>query len=359
VGDFSPSAASEEDLVEVRVQLPPTGESARTVSPDMAKLYYVDYQEVIFKVHGSTPGVYYIGTAKIGAEYLTVSVPVNKSYDVLYLGGWYKNRTLLATAFTNDADAADGYVADGEGILIKAGQANVIKLFVNSVVLDLAEDGFVGGTPDVSFLANENSQNGVLEITRGDTGNDIATLQVPSTIDPLASLKITITTEKFKDLIHAEYEYKTELEGDPGEEQEVDKSTTSLTFSQNEMVLCPPPDNAGAFGPSLLQVDQDNLPKPDDDSITYEYGFGISSGDAYGPLPEKLEESGINIDGALWYEFQYYGFGDPDSKSVQWTIKNGINNRVWDTNGEGGLIRLRLGTGSAGAEDAELEFHNP
>ncbi|MDR2247178.1 MAG: hypothetical protein LBE17_11015, partial [Treponema sp.] len=65
-----------------------------------------------------------------------------------------------------------------------------------------------------------------------------------------------------------------------------------------------------------------------------------------------------DIDAGLRYNFQYYGFGTSDSKSSKWNIRNGINHHVLDTNGEGGMIRLRIGAGSTVEYDVELEFHD-
>ncbi|MDR0760158.1 MAG: hypothetical protein LBF74_08615, partial [Treponema sp.] len=101
------------------------------------------------------------------------------------------------------------------------------------------------------------------------------------------------------------------------------------------------------------------LPTPSGDSITYEYLFtagGSKDDEGNGPLPEKLTDPDINIDAGLRYNFQYYGFGKIASKSSQWNIRNGINYRVVDNNGEGGLILLRLGEGSIEQANATPAF---
>jgi hypothetical protein len=314
-GGGEPLAEGGENLVEVRVQLPSTG--ARSVSADMAKLYYVDYQEVIFKdrLPGADEETYYIGTAVMGQEYLTISVLANKTYDVLYLGGWLQNRTLLVTAFTNDAN---GYNPNGSGITIEAGKANVIKLYVNPLDLALAGEQAQGNPADVFFSWGSAPK----EISRLH-GKDIATLKLEiSEVAIFQDLKIKIETEKFKDLIHAE--------------------GTNFSFFQNEMVLTPLTD---IFEPLMLT---NPSPSVASDSVTYEYVFGAHT------LPEKLKS---HIDAGLRYNFQYYAFGDPDSKSTLWNIRNGINHRVLDTNGEGGLIRLRIGNGSIGESNIKIEFH--
>jgi hypothetical protein len=316
-----------EDMVEVRVQL--KGDD-RSVSDVMLEQAYLNYYEVIFKNNDRVGEEkdYYIGTAKAGEDYLTVSVPATtagKYYDILLLGGRYENRLLLVTAFVNSINEktkATEYSENGTGVPIIAGTSNLITLQRHKVNLELNETNY-NASEEVSFMYNGSG----VPITRS-TEDKIATLKLtkgetnPSGVD----LVMKIETAKFADLIYA---------------AGGDATFNTTSFASTEVVLYPLYNQpfAPAIATGALEVA--------DDTLTYTHTFNSLTADF----------SDKDVDAGLRYNFLYYAFGDSASGSSKWEIRNGVNNRLLDNGEVGGLIRVRVGEGSTGPTNIEFNIN--
>jgi hypothetical protein len=134
------------------------GNGSRTLSA-ATNAIYLNYYEVYFRKHGETVAPF-MGSAKEGQP-LRVAVEADISYDVLLLGGNYEYKTLLASAFSNDAS---GYSSTGEGVPIVSGKVNQINLTLVQVT---SEPDATGGTY-FQYDANDDGSLGVTEIPKRD-----------------------------------------------------------------------------------------------------------------------------------------------------------------------------------------------
>jgi hypothetical protein len=286
----------ENGLVAVRVGLP---RPSRSVSDDLVQAY-VDYYEVIFKKHGAAdpgPDDYFTGTAVAGKEYLSVEVEPGEEYDVLLLAGREANRVLLATGFVNsvDGNGTTIYDSSGQGVPITADGANVISFTIYKANI------MVGTGEDLDVTAG-----GTYE--RDSSTDNIATIEVGK--NPSDDLEIEFNGSiKLADLVKA---------AKPG----------IPAFAANTLTLKP------LYPKYPLAVIE--VPGNASDATGVKFTYEIASTN----LPQNDD-----IDGMLVWELAYYAFGDEDSKSSRWNIRNGIDYEI-DKEDSGGSIRLRIGEGS-------------
>jgi hypothetical protein len=294
--------------VNVKVVLPDAG-GGRSVADGLVQAY-VDYYEVIFKVHGSTdPDDFYIGTAEDGKEYLSVAVEPDKSYDILLLAGTLSNRVLLATGFINNA-AGNGYVPTdtsdplnpvGVGYEVKANKPNTITFTMTSTNITVGVDLTV--------------DNDGTDFTYSRPGG-IATISEVDHEENTGNLKIKFAgTLK---LVHLE-------------NAQLNETPSGATFASNKLTLSP-----------LYTTDSFDLKVVGDTTKTegVVYTYEIATGD----LPSKKGNL-RDVDGKLKWELQYFAFGNVNSKSSKWNIRNGLDYDI-DDNGSGGSIRVKFGTGT-------------
>jgi hypothetical protein len=292
-------------LVEVKVALPKTfDESGRSVTNDYVEVY-ANYYEVIFKVHGSAE--YYFASAEEGKEYLSISVKASEKYDILLLAGTKANRVLLATSFVNLADGS-GYDISGTGYEVKVGEANVITMAMTKT--NITPDP----TPDITFAATQ-ATSGTLAVNYSRI-DKIATAEVDEpTFAPLL-LTVTLGIDKLTDLSNA--------------------GGGSFVFASNKAQLAPRyTQDVETFG--LVQSVNSTGPGP------YTYVFDIST---LGTL---------DLDAKLRLNLVYYAFGDPDSKSSGWNIRNGLDYDV-DNNASGGVMVVTFGDGSDVTKTTTIEL---
>jgi hypothetical protein len=74
-----------------------------------------------------------------------------------------------------------------------------------------------------------------------------------------------------------------------------------------------------------------------------------------GTLPKTFKNN--DVDGFLYFNIEYYGFGTTDSKGIRWNIRNGIDFRI-DNNKLGRVISVVVGAGG-GASDALVRVDHP
>jgi hypothetical protein len=266
-----------------------------------------------------------------------VNVLPGRNYDILLLGGRYVNRLLLVTAFVNDLvdDGTSndkfitGYTSSGTGVPIVAGKSNLITLAMEKLNLDIstavAFTYGTGGTETSSTIIRNHS-----------TAPGIAVLPLPKRIDgePEPTLIMTIATNKFVDLIHAR--------------ASVDPSPPLFkmqgTNLQGEVVLNP-------IGKQIFtpQIGNEVI----NDSTFANGNFAAVY--TFANLPDEFSQK--DIDAGLRYNYQYYAFGTEESGSSKWEIRNGVNHRLLDDGGVGGLIMVRVGDGSIKDFDIVIDIH--
>jgi hypothetical protein len=304
-----PASVDAAGLVEVRVALPSaSGGDARSVTNELVPVH-ANYYEVIFKVNGSAE--YYFASAEAGKEYLSISVKPDVAYDILLLAGTKANRVLLATGFVNDDDGTTG-TNGGLGYTVKFGQANVISPTMHKT--NITPDS--GGTPDITFKGHQSVADDLTFVYARGSDN-IAIVTVPSS--PVSqSLIVHLLTTKFVDLANA--------------------GAGTLAFSSNKAML-----NARYTkgDQSIAMYSVDGV----DATTEYTYTFN--------PLSTMVKAA--DIDGKVRLELTYYAFGDPDSKSSLWNIRNGLDYDV-DDNGSGGSIVVQFGDGSPLTQDVTIDF---
>ncbi|GMO24440.1 MAG: hypothetical protein Ta2B_03810 [Termitinemataceae bacterium] len=83
------------------ISIPLTGDGAVGAIPSAEGKGLIDYYEVVFKTTGASPK-YYSAFANEGSGYLSITVPADVTYDVLFLAGrkFSGGRQLLASALT-------------------------------------------------------------------------------------------------------------------------------------------------------------------------------------------------------------------------------------------------------------------
>jgi hypothetical protein len=64
----------------------------------------------------------------------------------------------------------------------------------------------------------------------------------------------------------------------------------------------------------------------------------------------------LNIDGRLRLEMRYYAFGDIDSGSSGWNIRNGLDFDE-DNGGSGGELVVQFGSGSVIPQTVDIEMN--
>jgi hypothetical protein len=307
--------------VAVRVALPAApAKNARSVADDNVG-EYANWYEVIFRVHNETE--YSFASAEAGKEYLSVSVIPGQRYDILLLAGTKSNRVLLATGFVNNADGITGSIS-GPGYLIEAGKAHVIKPLMHKTNISPDDPDDEGPLVANIVITATKTASADLSVTylRDVTTDFIATATVTKDTDPL-TLVATLATTKFIDLINAA--------GTGG----------ALNFASNKGQLAPryggtDTANFGAIQ-TKLGVDTGTGTGP------YTYTFNIAK-------PGKLD-----IDGKLRLNLGYYAFGNPNSQSSLWNIRNGLDYDL-DDNGTGGSIVVKFGDGSKVTETSTIDF---
>jgi hypothetical protein len=292
-------------LVAVQVALPKVSAAgARSVAdtdlPDLA-----DYYEVIFKEHGQEN--YYAAGAEAGKEYLSISVEPEKSYDVMLLAGTASYHTLLGTAFVNKKDGeVFSYAGGGTGIPIQTGKANVITLELQPTNLtpDGADKDITwGGTPQPLYARTDK----------------VAIASVATTGAAPSSFSVILNLTKLKDLFNAS---ATPFSSNTAR-------ITSRYLAEQSAIIAQTVEGDGSGGPPI---------------DTYTYTFN-----------SDLPEADADIDAKVLLKLEYYAFGKKDSGSSRWTILNGINFDVDDSNA-GSSIVVRFGDGSKLTEKTTIDF---
>jgi hypothetical protein len=287
--------------VEARVGLPAvSGGNGRSVS-DAAAPVYADWYEVVFKEHASVPAAYFFGKAEAGKKYLSIAVKPNKSYDILLLAGAKGDHVLLATGLVNNA-AGNGYEPDGPGYTIEAGKSNIVSLTMRKT--NITPDAVGGAAPDITFSGVDAGNQPLAFTYERDDQSRVALVTVP---DGAVTFVMQLATTKLVDLARAGY---------PG----------GLLFAANKATL----RERYPAGLGLILGQAKGVPE----DARYAYAFTIEE-------VIKVE----NIDGLAYVDLEYYAFGDTNSGSSLWHVRNGLNHDE-DTNGAGGAIAARFGTGS-------------
>jgi hypothetical protein len=290
--------------VNVKVALLGAGDGRSVV--DGLVQAYVDYYEVIFKVHNGT--TYYTGTAVDGEEYLSVAVEPDKSYDILLLAGTLANRVLLATGFVDDTTGKVG-TGTGSGYPVRADKPNVIYFTMKYTNITPDE---ISGPPIVpADLTLGTNSTGTYK--RNTSTKGIATIEVTATADGKDLIIAFDGGAKLEHLVFAE------------------AGTSVLTFESNKVTLSP------LYTTDPFQVhEEDGVVDPGD---VAKYTYTIDK--------TKLPNNGAvrDVDGKLKWELTYYAFGDVASNSSKWNIRNGLDYRI-DDNASGGSIRVKFGTGT-------------
>jgi hypothetical protein len=197
-----------------------------------------------------------------------------------------------------------GYDMNGPGYTVKAGEPNVISL--NMTKINLTPDG--DGVADITFTGSNISYayartEGLATVT-GTTSSDTPTLVVH------------LKTTKLQNLINAG--------GTP-------------FFASNTVLLSQRYDQEKEKITPLKKEGTDG---------TTEYLYTFPSG----TIPGK----DVNVDGHLLLELTYYAFGDSDSGSSKWNIRNGLN-YAEDNTGSGGRIVVKFGEGTKFQEGVIIE----
>jgi hypothetical protein len=245
-----------------------------------------------------------------------VSLKAEEYYDILFLAGRKVNQVLLASAFVNNRDDnVSEYDPNGVGYQVKTGGPNVITLEITMTNLALPDTGV--GTPDITFSGGDDYE-------RNASTSNIATL--PVTDDPIpGTLTVNLAETKLLNLIYA---------------AALTSKTETDAFNSNTVTLIPRYQNANhVFTPVVV-------------SGTYgtnEYAYSIDTSGL------QLLANQKDFDGLLRVELTYFAFGDSNSKSTLWNIRNGLSYAV-DDNGVGGAILVQFGTGSEFPEEIAIEF---
>jgi hypothetical protein len=310
--DWETGAVDAAGNVAVRVGLP--GASGSKSVSDALVPVYVDYYEVIFKSRDD--GTYYFGKADAGKSYLSVAVKPGIAYDILLLAGVKANRVLLATGFVNRSDGA-GWVDSGPGYTVEAGKANVIIMTL--LKTNLTPDGGL----DISFTGTNTSDATIVGGFTSTRVDNFAVVVVP-TLPSVKEFTVNLSQTKLTDLIRA-------------------GSTGDLFVSNRAQLSALYTEEAQSFVPQFVSAANG--------VDSYTYTFTPIKVDGPGtPIVKKND-----IDGRLRLELTYYAFGDSDSKSTLWNIRNGLDYDL-DDNGSGGSIVVQFGTGSEFDEYPTIQF---
>jgi hypothetical protein len=316
----------------------------------------IDYYEVFLRQRRISGGVIQpvngnekLFSGKANAdEILRVAVPPERNYDVLLLGGRKKNMILLVSAFVNNRNGSGNteYVANGDGILIKQDETNVIDLTLTYIESN-------PGLPLTGYTITELTTltpHSVAAVTGGDYDAIYKTVlpardrSTPTEfIGGGTGITVVVKTGGLK---------TTSPKGALTEADDQWAAGTYVhpTFSQAQMKILQygnhPVDTMIAVGDTT-----------DNDKVTYTFTLGaggVVNGTGRWPDPDPAAPDAKNrgVYAKMYYELSYYAFGrttitsgDDSRKGSKWVIKNGYDSSLDEGAGsEGGAVLLIIGT---------------